>query len=46
MTTSETFSAGEPSGVQPDEPVLLHSDSVSVGGDDKDRGYTEPIWDQ
>lgn len=43
MTIAEVRSTVEHSIVQFDDPVCLHIDIVSEGGDDRDGGHTEPI---
>lgn len=45
MTLSKAHCAAEATAVQLDEPIPLHSDNISKGGDDGDGGHVEPIWD-
>lgn len=45
MTISETHSAAEAADIQSDDPVSLHPDNVSEGGDHRDAVPAEQIWD-
>lgn len=44
VTKSETGGTAEATGVQLNDSVLLHANSVLEGGDSRDSGRAEQIW--
>lgn len=45
MTRFETHCAAEAAVIQPIESNLQHPDSFSEGGNDRDAGRVDEIWD-